>query len=470
TAVRGGAGPLTVRFGIGWPGETAADRASLIHLVKRLKVEAGITAGQRLIVDVSPYVPTPGSALSAAKGAEAFDAVRESEAVTGALTGEAGVSVRVVPAELAAIESRLLMGGREIGARLVAAADRGAMTPDPIRPWDPATWIEAFAPSSGESRIDWWKGDWSPTSGGGSVPSPPVVNDTPIVTTQPPSAALPLTADTAGYGRKSRRKAPASMRPASRYRVRFAKTEALRYTSHLDVGRLVERALSRLERTRPAWYNRSVKLSFGPPLPLGWTGEDEFVDLLFPEDVPETLPQALMEVLPAGIEMIDVKPIRASVESLSHAIDRARYSIPLRPEWLDAGGAEPGSRLARLTESVARLKSAREILVRKSPDDEINRLDVRPGVLGAQVEMNARGEACLALHLTLGVPGSVRPEVLLAHLLGDDAETARLAPVHRAALRIAGNGKEFSPMEVVELDFPWWRESARRTAAGGPRA
>jgi radical SAM-linked protein len=448
TAIRGGAGPITLRFGLGWPGETADDREAIVTLVRRLRREAGATAGHRLAVELSPYVPQPGSALARSARPAGFDAAAAGAAIEAALDGEAGVSVRSVPADLAAIEEAIRNGGRDVGPRLAAAAASGARTPDPIRPWDPEAWRAAFGPVG------------TPVPAVEAIVAVAAVDATPLAA-RPAAIATDLaTADAAGYGRKSRRKAPASMRPASRYRVRFAKGAPLAYTSHLDVGRLFERALRRLERTRPAWHNRPVKLSFGPPLPLGWTGEDEFVDLQFADDVPETLPLALAEVLPAGLALSDLKPIRSSVESLSHAIDRAHYRIALRPEWLASGLAEP----------VARLRTAREILVRKSPEDEIHRVDVRPGVLAAHVDSTSGGDAFLVLHLTLGVPQSVRPEVLLAHLLGDDAETAKLAPVHRTALRIAGNGREFSPMEVVELDFPWWRESSRRTAAGGPRA
>ncbi|TPW05011.1 MAG: Uncharacterized protein FD129_2820 [bacterium] len=426
TALRGGAIPITFRFGIGWPDETESDRAEITRLMKRIRAEAVGAQPTRFVIELVPFIPQPGSELAGASPYGGLDLARVCGELTTALEAIGPCQVRTPPADLVAIEAYLTNGGRKIGAALVLAAEAGATTPDPIHAWQGEPWAAAFPDVAAGA----------PATTLLLVP-PVLMTDTPD---QPESSRehVPTVAtsdDPAGYGRKSRRKGPVS------------------------------------ERSRVAWHNKSVKLSFGPPLPIGWTSEDEYVDVQFADDVPESMPPALGEVLNEGLSFLEVAPIRSSVESLSHAINRAHYVIDFGPEVLESvPGRDHAEWQRRLTDGVARLQAAREILVRKNPDDDIPRIDVRAGVLAATLGPGDGPVSRLHLHLTLGVPGSVRPELLLPNLVADDHLEARLLRIHRRSLRIAGAGREWSPLEVVELDFPWWRESPRRSAAGGPRA
>lgn len=473
TALRGGAIPMTFRFGFGWPGESDADRASIAGLMKRVRLEAMGTISTRLVVELVPFIPQPGSDLTGALPWGGLDLARVTGELVALIESVGSFHVRTPPADLTMIEAFILSGGREVGALLVRAAHAGATTPDPIRPWNVEPWQASFPSlfTPGGSPLVGTGHDATRTAC--RFAPPQVLVALPDRTTEPPvgMASTELTVDPAGYGRKSRRRGPTTVQPASRYRLRFAKTSLLTTTAHLDVERMFERAIRRLERSRMAWHNKSIKLSFGPPLPLGWTGEDEYVDIQFADDVPESMPPAIGDVLGEGLRLLQVAPIRSSVESLAHAIDRAHYLIDLgpallesRPDWDQAEWQR------RLTDGVARLEAAREIMIRKKPEDEIPQVDVRPGVLAADLLPGEGPVSRLHLHLTLGVPGSVRPEILLPHLLADDHLEARLARIHRQSLRIAGAGREWTPLQVVELDFPWWRESPRRSAAGGPRA
>jgi hypothetical protein len=61
TALRGGAIPMTFRFGFGWPGESGPDRVAIGELMKRIRTEAMGTVSTRLVVELHPFVPQPGS-------------------------------------------------------------------------------------------------------------------------------------------------------------------------------------------------------------------------------------------------------------------------------------------------------------------------------------------------------------------------------------------------------------------------
>jgi radical SAM-linked protein len=72
-----------------------------------------------------------------------------------------------------------------------------------------------------------------------------------------------------------------------RFRVRFRKGERVRYISHLDVLRSWERSIRRAEL--PLSYSQGFtphpKIAFASPLPLGFIGEAEIMDVTLDERV-----------------------------------------------------------------------------------------------------------------------------------------------------------------------------------------
>jgi len=93
--------------------------------------------------------------------------------------------------------------------------------------------------------------------------------------------------------------------------------------------RLWERALRRTEL--PAAYsegfNPRQKLSFGPPLSLGFTSECELLDIYLERWTnPQVLKEALEKVLPAGIEIVETGNIFLARASLTGEIKTAAYT------------------------------------------------------------------------------------------------------------------------------------------------
>jgi radical SAM-linked protein len=92
------------------------------------------------------------------------------------------------------------------------------------------------------------------------------------------------------------------------YVVRYRKAEAMRWISHLDLKRTLEYAMRRarlpLELTQG--HNPHPKLSFGPPLSLGVTGEAELLAVHLTEAwTPERLREQLGAQLPPGLELAE---------------------------------------------------------------------------------------------------------------------------------------------------------------------
>lgn len=92
-------------------------------------------------------------------------------------------------------------------------------------------------------------------------------------------------------------------------RLRFSKTDRLKYISHLDINRAMARALKRAEV--PLWYTEGFNphpyMSFSLPLSLGVESLCESVDLRIVGDITnEDIKSRLNSVLPDGLKIVDV--------------------------------------------------------------------------------------------------------------------------------------------------------------------
>lgn len=118
-----------------------------------------------------------------------------------------------------------------------------------------------------------------------------------------------------------------------RIRVKFAKTEPMRFTSHLDLYRAWERLLRRanVQLVFSQGYNPRPKLQLAAPLPLGITSCSEIIDFWLsegPDDL-EILTSELIQVQPPGIDIMMVKSVDPSAPPLQKKVTAAQYEVTL---------------------------------------------------------------------------------------------------------------------------------------------
>lgn len=100
-----------------------------------------------------------------------------------------------------------------------------------------------------------------------------------------------------------------SVKAVRTIRVRFSKSGPALYVSHLDLSKVMMRAV--VQSGLPIYYtegfNPIPKMVFATPLSLGCGGDAEILDLRLMQDVSnEKIKTRLSEVMPAGIEIHDV--------------------------------------------------------------------------------------------------------------------------------------------------------------------
>jgi radical SAM-linked protein len=111
-------------------------------------------------------------------------------------------------------------------------------------------------------------------------------------------------------------------------RIKFLKTGSLQYISHLDLHRLLNRALVRAGI--PIWYtkgfNPHAKMVFALPLPVGVESVCEYLDLKIDKDIPnDDIKELLNKQLTEELQVIEVYDPAVKFADIS----KAEYRILL---------------------------------------------------------------------------------------------------------------------------------------------
>ncbi|WIF94429.1 TIGR03936 family radical SAM-associated protein [Caminicella sporogenes] len=112
--------------------------------------------------------------------------------------------------------------------------------------------------------------------------------------------------------------------------VKFTKKDRLKFISHLELMKVIERALRRanipLKFTQG--FNPHPIISFASPLPVGVSSEGEYLTLEVTEEI--NLKKFIIELneqLPHGIEFIKAKYIDVKSKSLMSLVEYGLYAV-----------------------------------------------------------------------------------------------------------------------------------------------
>ena len=117
-----------------------------------------------------------------------------------------------------------------------------------------------------------------------------------------------------------------------RVRITFAKTEAMRYTSHLDLHRTWERTFrrARLPVTHSQGFNKRPKMNLAAALPLGFTSQCELAEVWLDQDQPlDQIEARLREAIPPGIEIQAVEEVDPQTPKIPNLVASSIYLATL---------------------------------------------------------------------------------------------------------------------------------------------
>ncbi len=221
-------------------------------------------------------------------------------------------------------------------------------------------------------------------------------------------------------------------------RIRYQKTAYARYLSHLDLIRIFERAARQAQV--PVLYSQGFnphpKLSFGPPLSLGYTSEAEYLDMELNATFDVTLlSDSINPYLPEGLQLLEVQEIHSKAQALAAAINTAEYEIEL--DLFDSHNSGFDEALETLLRSEA-------IEVERRVKGKYKNVNIRP-----YIESIVREHNRVSIKTRSIENRTVRVREILQQLFQDQHFDDRFARVHRSKQLIARDGKELTPIEIL---------------------
>jgi len=242
------------------------------------------------------------------------------------------------------------------------------------------------------------------------------------------------------FGRRTRRRKITPNAPASetraRIRIRWRKEAPVRFISHLDCMRALERTIRRadLPVAFTEGFNPHMKIAFGPPLPLGFTSQEEYLDLYLESAFPDHLFGRLSASLPNGFAVDTYRPIFTGGQSLSAMLNRAEYLAVC-----------PGSR-PDAADRAREFRDRDEVMVMR--EKKGREVDIRRSVLDISAE-ELSAAAAYRFTLVLGEPNVAKPLEVVRAVTGMSAEEALTVRVRRMRLYTARGGREYSPLDLA---------------------
>ncbi|MBT2213565.1 TIGR03936 family radical SAM-associated protein [Actinomadura sp. NEAU-AAG7] len=226
---------------------------------------------------------------------------------------------------------------------------------------------------------------------------------------------------------------PAPAPVIQRLRVRYAKRGRLRFTSHRDISRAVERAVRRagIPVAFSAGFTPHPKISYAGAAATGVASEAEYLEIGLTETRdPARVRDELDAALPAGLDIVDVVPVRAGRAgdapvrpgAFTDRLQASRWRIRLDGVSYDDAAA-----------AVAAFLDAGEIEVERLTKKGRRRFDVRAAVQALEAQSpepdrraaEAADAPCAILRMVVrhSTP-AVRPDDILTGL----RQVADLAP------------------------------------------
>lgn len=202
---------------------------------------------------------------------------------------------------------------------------------------------------------------------------------------------------------------------AFRYRVRYKRQGGLRFLSHLELLKVIYRALTRtgLPLRFSEGFHPKPKVMFGPPLPVGVESEDEELDVYLDQArEPSEIFAKLSKECPKGVDVYEVVAVDHDAPSLQGERIAARFAVDVSPL-----GVLPGS----LEHAIANFEKVTTLTFSQDRHGDARTIDLKAVVsdmsfVGQTLSFTCRTDVATA-----------RPDEVVATLLAIDIEVARRA-------------------------------------------
>ncbi|UCE25116.1 MAG: TIGR03960 family B12-binding radical SAM protein [Candidatus Zixiibacteriota bacterium] len=440
---------IKLYFMVGLPTETDEDLLGIVSLIKRIYDVGYKFPGRKTInVTLSPFVPKPHTPFQWDEMIGPEEMLRRIKFVKRHNRVNQ-VNFKYPQVETSFLQGLLGRGGREMNNVIASAFHKGCRFDGWSEDYRNELWLESFTENGidlrGKPKAISFDGllPWSHVSKG--VSAEQLLKERKRTSlhlkefeAHPSHQDEPADTGSQEYGRGKKKVAARNTTAPTRntVRIRWGKDARFRYMSHLDNLRAIERAIrrSRMPVLYSQGYNPTMKLSFGPPLPLGFTSEAEFVDIVLESNLMSYMVDNLRQALPEGMSIIDAKSVIGKAKSLSASLNRARYRVAANnlPKDID------------LERNIVRILEADSLMVERVGKNQVTSTDIRPAIY----DLSFKDES-LSMTLGIGEGGFARPSEVMALLFGGTGHEHLTYQMHRSDLyRVDQRGEQIPAMDV----------------------
>ena len=188
-----------------------------------------------------------------------------------------------------------------------------------------------------------------------------------------------------------------------RITVTFARDDAQKYITHLDLMRAWERVLRRAELpvSHSEGFSPRPRIALAAPLAVGVTSDCELLDVLMEERCTlDDVSQAIGAQLPAGLRLVALRETPLGLASLQSLLRAAEYVVEV----------EDPRPIEDLQAAVVDLLAKEELPWEHKRGDEVRRYDLRVLIFELSARALEPGRAQLVMRLRADAQGSGRPE------------------------------------------------------------
>ncbi|MCX6826267.1 MAG: TIGR03960 family B12-binding radical SAM protein [candidate division Zixibacteria bacterium] len=443
-------------FMIGLPTETMDDIKGILQMIRNVSNIARTIKGKNSInVTISPFSPKSHTPFQWDEQPSP-DSIREKSDFIRKNANSQFVNIKLRDPHLAFLEGVLGRGGQELATVIETAYRKGARFDGWTEGFDFELWLNAFRENNIDPYIHLREKPFSE-----SLPWSHIELDISVEhliqernrtsallkeVNRSTEAIAPIEEtkedDDSAFGRSPKKSIQkTSVAPTrTQVRVKWGRQGLVRFLSHLDNIRAIERSIRRsglpVEYTQG--FHPHMKISYGPPLPLGFTSEAEYFDLSLEKPFQPEMAARLSAALPDGFFLNMTKPIINLKESLSSRLNRAVYRVSM-------------AELPDTAEKLASLLSLEKVEAIRVAKEERRLIDIRPAIFKLEYrKRDATNSEIPKIYMELGLgnAGYARPqEVMLAAGLCHEEELPALAIHRQELLYIDSDGRRLSPME-----------------------
>lgn len=226
----------------------------------------------------------------------------------------------------------------------------------------------------------------------------------------------------------------------STLRIQYVKKDNMKFLSHLEMVRFMERAFRRMELPLKfsQGFNPHPKISFAAPLAVGVSSEAEIVEVELTESIdPKAFIEAHHANVPAGLEFVRAREVDGGGKLMA-LVQASEYLVEVRYDN-DASDADQRQEMEKLDEF---LNQDTIMIQKRNKKGKLKDINIRPFVMDAKIVLAEPSRSIYRLTVATGSNGNLKPELLVEMYiksLGIDSSVEAMR-VHRLQLFTESNG------------------------------